>query len=120
MVLVDTSVWITHLRVGDRNLEKLLLETKVMCHPFVIGELACGNIKNRKEIISLLQDLPKASTISHEEFLYFIERHELIAIGIGFVDAHLLASFCLLETPLWTQDKKLRLAAKKLGISYDP
>ena len=120
MVLVDTSVWITHLRVGDRNLEKLLLETKVMCHPFVIGELACGNMKNRNEIISLLQDLPEVSVISQEEFLYFIDFHELIAVGIGFVDVHLLASSCLLEIPLWTQDKRLRLAAEKLGISYEP
>ncbi|MCH7742872.1 MAG: VapC toxin family PIN domain ribonuclease [Proteobacteria bacterium] len=120
MVLVDTSVWVTHLRTGDPNLEKLLLESEVMCHPFVVGELACGNIKNRDEILSLLQALPSALIVSQNEFLYFVELRRLAGVGIGFVDVHLLASSCLSETPLWTQDNKLRLSAEKSGILYRP
>jgi len=95
-----------------------LLEAKVICHPFIVGELACGGIKNRNEILSLLQDLPQATVISQEEFLYFIDSHELIATGIGFVDVHLLASSLLLNIPVWTQDKRLRSASEKLGVCY--
>ena len=118
MVLVDTSVWVSHLRHGDRNLEGLLSSSKVLCHPFVIGELACENIKKRREILSLLQNLPQAASVSREEFLHFIEFHKLFAVGIGFVDVHLLASACVSETPLWTDDQKLCKAAKKLKIAY--
>ncbi len=120
MVLVDTSIWVAHLRARDHGLEELLLEAQVMCHPYVIGELACGNIINRDEILSLLEDLPSTPAISQEEFLYFIEIHNLAGSGIGFVDVHLLASSCLSDTPLWTSDKKLRLSAKKMGVSFQP
>ena len=75
MVIVDTSIWVTHLRQGSRQLEKLLMDAEVMCHPFIIGELACGNLKNRNEIISLLQSLPMAPTIDFDEFLFFIRRN---------------------------------------------
>ena len=88
------------------------------CHPFIVGELACGNIKNRFEFLSLLQSLTMAPTVSLEELLYFINRHMLIGMGIGFVDAHLLASALLSRMPLWTSDKKLKAAAKKLDVSY--
>ncbi|MCD6186199.1 MAG: type II toxin-antitoxin system VapC family toxin [Deltaproteobacteria bacterium] len=116
MVLVDTSVWVNHLRGGDKLLEKLLINGDVVCHSFIIGELACGNIKNQKEIISLLQALPKASSIEFEEFLYFIEENQLNGKKIGFVDIHLLASAQLDQIKLWTEDKRLKKAAIELGL----
>ena len=118
MVITDTSIWVTHLRQGSRQLEKLLIDAEVMCHPFIIGELACGNLKNRNEIISLLQSLPMAPTIEFDEFIFFIERNQLMGIGIGFVDVHLLASAQLTGTPLWTADKRLKSAATKLDLAY--
>ena len=119
MVLVDTSIWVTHLSEGSRHLEKLLLDAEVLCHPFIIGELACGNIKNRKEILTLLRSLPMAPTIDLNEFLFYIERNKLMGTGIGFVDVHLLASSQLLEIPLWTSDKRLKSAAVELKIFYN-
>jgi len=118
MVITDTSIWVTHLRQGSRQLEKLLIDAEVMCHPFIIGELACGNLKNRNEIISLLQSLPMAPTIEFDEFVFFIERNQLMGIGIGFVDVHLLASAQLTGIPLWTADKRLKSAATKLDLAY--
>ena len=118
MVLVDTSIWVTHLRQGNRQLETLLMDAEVMCHPFIIGELACGNLKNRDELLSLLKSLPLAPTIEFDEFIFFVERNRLMGIGIGFVDVHLLASAQLTEIPLWTADKRLKSAATKLGLAY--
>ncbi|MFA5902950.1 MAG: type II toxin-antitoxin system VapC family toxin [Desulfobacula sp.] len=118
MILVDTSVWVTHLRDGSKHLENQLIDGNVMCHPYIIGELACGNIKNRKEIISLLQALPTAPLIEFDEYLYFIEENQLHSKGIGFVDIHLLASALLAQIKLWTDDKRLNLAATDLGIQY--
>jgi predicted nucleic acid-binding protein len=118
MVLVDTSIWITHLHQGSRQLEKLLMDAEVMCHPFIIGELACGNLKNRNEIISLLQSLPMAPTIEFDEFLFMIDRNHLMGKGIGFVDIHLLASAQLTGAPLWTADKRLKSAANQLEIAF--
>jgi hypothetical protein len=118
MVLVDTSVWVNHLRRGDIQLEELLLNGEVICHSFVIGELACGNINNRSEILALLQALPKAPTIDLAEYLYFIEQNHLIGTGIGFVDVHLLASAQLSGIPLWTNDKKLKETALQLKVFY--
>ena len=118
MVLVDTSIWVTHLRLGSRKLEKLLMDAEVMCHPFIICELACGNLKNRREIISLLQSLPMASTIEFDESLIFIDINQLMGKGIGFVDIHLLASAQLTGVPLWTADKRLKSAANQLELIY--
>ncbi len=118
MVLVDTSVWVNHLRNCDKHLKKLLLNGEVVCHAHVIGELACGNIKNRKEIISLLRSLPMASLIESEEFLYFIDQNQLNGKGIGFVDIHLLASARLSRIQLWTEDKRLMKAATELDLKY--
>jgi len=118
VVIVDTSIWVTHLRQGSRHLSELLLDAQAVCHPFIVGELACGNIKNRVEFLSLLQSLPMAPTVSLDELLYFIDRHAVMGMGIGFVDAHLLASAQLSSTPLWTSDKKLKSAATKLEVSY--
>jgi len=118
MVLVDTSIWVTHLRQGSQQLEKLLMDAEVMCHPFIIGELACGNLKNRYEIISLLQSLPMAQTIEFDEFLSFIDKNHLMGKGIGFVDVHLLASARLSGVPLLTADKRLKSAADQLELTF--
>ena len=118
MVLVDTSICINHLRDGDQHLEKLLFDGEVFCHTHIIGELACGNLQNRKEIISLLQSLPTAPVVEFQEFLYFIEQHKLSGRGVGFVDIHLLASAQLGELPLWTADKRLKATATDLDLNY--
>ena len=118
MVLVDTSIWVAHLRRGNRQLENLLMEAEVMCHPFIIGELACGNLKNRSEIIALLQALPQVPAINLNEYFTFINRNRLMGIGVGFVDVHLLASAKLAGVSLWTADRKLKSAATKLDLSY--
>lgn len=90
----------------------------IACHPFIIGELACGNLKNKKEILSLLQALPLATTADQEEVLRFVERHHFMGIGLGYIDVHLLASAKLSGIPFWTKDKKSAEAAKKLSVSY--
>ena len=118
MILVDTSIWIDHLRKNDQHLQFLLLEGEVVCHPLGIGELVCGNIKNRDEIISLLQALPMAPQVEFDEYLYFIEKHKLYGKGISFVDIHLLASAKLAQIYLWTLDKRLKSAAFELKINY--
>ena len=118
MVLVDTSIWVAHLRRGDRHLERLLMDTEVICHPFIIGELACGNMVNRNEILSLLKSLPSAPVLEFDEFLFFIDENQLMRIGIGFVDVHILASAKLSGTPLWTADKKLNSAASNLSLNF--
>jgi len=109
---------VTHLWEGNRHLEELLLYAEVVCHPFIIGELACGKIKNRKEVLSLLQSLPMVPSVTQDELLYFIERNELMGIGIGIVDAHLLAAARLSRMPLWTSDKRLKSAAMRLKVAY--
>ena len=118
MVLVDTSVWVNHFRRGEYHLAQLLMNAEVACHSFIIGELACGNIGNRTEILNLLRSLPLAPAINLDEYLYFVERNQLYGIGIGFVDVHLLASAKLAGVPLWTNDKKLQHAASNLDMSY--
>jgi len=118
MVLVDTSVWVTHLRRGDAGLEILLNEGHVVCHPFIAGELACGNLKNRSEILSLLRTLPMVTPAEHEEVMRFIENHRLMGKGLGYIDMHLLASAILSGCPLWTLDKRLKQVSLKLGLAY--
>jgi len=115
MVLVDTSVWVAHLRRGHIGLEALLSEGHVVCHPFIVGELACGNLKNRSEILSLLQALPLATPAEHEEVMQFIENYSLMGKGLGYIDMHLLASAILSRVPLWTLDRKLKQVSLKLG-----
>ncbi len=118
MVLVDTSVWIAHLRDGSAELEALLNDGEVTCHPFIIGELACGNLRNRFEILSLLEALPSATMVEHEEVMRFIEHHHLMGKGLGYVDMHLLASALLDKIPLRTLDRKLKSATAKLKIEF--
>jgi len=120
MVLVDTSVWVRHLREGDPDLKRLLNDGQVMCHPYIVGELACGNLKNRREVLSLVQLLPLATQAQHEEVLRFIELNHLMGKGLGYIDIHLSASALLTEVPLWSYDKKLNEANEMLGIRYDP
>lgn len=118
MVLVDTSVWVEHFRSGDIGLENLLNEGDVACHQFIAGELACGNLSNRAEILSLLRALPLAKHAEHEEVMQFIENYKLMGKGLGYVDMHLIASAVLSEVPIWTLDRKLRNVSSKLGLDY--
>jgi len=118
MILVDTSVWVDHLRKNNQHLQFLLLEAEVICHSLIIGELVCGNINNRTEIISLLQSLPMAPQIEFDEYLYFIEKHKLYGKGIGYIDIHLIASAKLAQARLWTLDKRLKSATIELEINY--
>jgi predicted nucleic acid-binding protein len=118
MVLVDTSVWVEHLREGTIGLEELLDDGQVICHPFIIGELACGNLKNRSEVLSLLQALPMAIRVEHEEVMQFIENNNLMGKGLGYIDMHLLASAILTKVPLWTHDRKLKEISSKLNLEY--
>jgi hypothetical protein len=118
MVLVDTSVWVSHLRNGDTDLATLLNDGRVLCHPLIVGELACGNLKDRSVILSFLQLLPMSIEAEHEEVLYFIENNRLMGKGIGYADAHLIASAVLTGIPIWTLDKKLAQVADSLHIKY--
>lgn len=119
MILADTSVWIDHLRAGDAELAALLNGSQVLMHSFVLGELACGNLRNRTEVLALLKDLPRAVLATDEEVLFFIERYALMGRGIGYVDAHLLAAVTLGGgTRIWTRDKRLRTVADALALAY--
>jgi predicted nucleic acid-binding protein len=119
MILVDTSVWIDHLRRGSAALGEALEREEVMTHPFVIGELACGNLKNRREVLGLLAALPSTVVATGEETLHFIERRRLMGRGIGWVDVHLLASVMMTEAAqLWTRDKRLGAIAVELRIGF--
>ena len=116
MILVDTSVWIEHLRQGDIALVNLLNTGRVLAHPFIIGELALGNLQQRDAILDTLSNIPRAKIATDEEVLALINQSKLYGLGIGYVDAHLLASVRLTpSTLLWTRDKSLSKAAKQLG-----
>lgn len=117
MILVDTSVWIEHLRRGSERLRSLLSDEQVLCHPFVVGELACGSLRNRQEILDMLRALPQARVAEQEEVLLFLETRHLYGHGLGWVDAHLLASTLLSECRLWTLDNPLRRAASALDVA---
>ena len=118
MILADTSVWIAHLREGSPVLAEALENARVLKHPFVIGELACGNLTNRKEVLRLLGALPKAPTATDHEVLTFIEQNALMGRGVGYIDVHLLASVALAASArLWTLDKRLATIAVELGFA---
>ena len=120
MILVDSSVWIDHLRHGDAMLARQLQQGRVLCHPFIIGELALGNLRQRGAILSALQDLPPVPVASDPEVFDFIERHALFGLGIGYIDAHLLAATLLLPgSQLWTRDKRLNNAAGRLDLAAE-
>jgi len=116
MTLADTSVWIAHFREGSSGLAVLLNEGSVLVHPFIIGELACGNFRDRTSILNDLQSLPAAVTATHEEVLHLIEQRKLWLAGIGWTDAHLLASALLSNCRLWTLDLSLVRAATRTGV----
>jgi predicted nucleic acid-binding protein len=118
MILVDTSVWIDHLRQGEPGLVQRLEAGEVLGHPFVVGELACGNLKNRAEFLSLLRALPQAPVATEQEALAFIDGRVLMGRGIGYLDVHLLASVALAGgATLWTRDKRLATVAGELGLA---
>jgi predicted nucleic acid-binding protein len=116
MILVDTSVWVDHLRNGNAQLKGWLNNNEVIVHPFVIGELACGSIRNRSEVLSLLSELPEAIVANHHEVLTFVENNKLFATGIGWIDAHLIASALLSKSKLMTLGKPLSKIASALGL----
>ena len=116
MILVDTSVWIDHLRKGNAELASLLNEGVVLCHPFVIGELACGNLENRAEFLSLLAAIPASTVASHQEVLRLVSDRGLSGKGLGWIDVHLLASALLSRCALWTTDKAIGSYTRKLKV----
>jgi predicted nucleic acid-binding protein len=115
-MLVDTSVWIDHFRRSNHDLEYLLAEGLVSTHPFVIGELACGSLAKRKQVLDLLAALPSVLIATGDEAHAMVERHSLFGTGLGWIDVHLLASAKLSQQPLWTTDRRLRAAAKTIGL----
>ncbi len=120
MILVDTSVWIDHLKSSDFVLADLLETGRVLAHSFVTGELALGSLRQRRTVLESLRDLPQATVAGNDEVMMLIEREQLYGLGIGFVDAHLLAAARLTPgTLLWTRDRRLRQAATRLGLSAD-
>lgn len=118
MILVDTSIWVDHLRSGDKTLANLLDGAEVLTHPFVIGEIALGNLRRRAIVLSAMQDLPRAVVATEHEVLALVDRDALFGIGIGYVDAHLLAATRLTAgASLWTRDGRLRDAANRLRLA---
>ena len=119
MILIDTSIWIDHLRSRDETLVRLLDNHRVLIHPFIIGEIACGDLTNREELLSRLQDLPSLPIANESEVMYFIEQNQLMGLGIGYIDAHLLAATALAPpAQLWTRDKRLKTAADTMRLAY--
>ena len=117
-MLVDTSVWVDHFRKGNMRLAELLNTTQVLMHPFVLGELCCGNLAKRAEVLGMLSDLPQIPVLEHDEVMDFVTAHRLYGRGLGWIDTHLLASARLARVPVWTLDK--RLAAAALELSRPP
>lgn len=119
MILVDTSVWIDHLRHGDAHLKQLLANGLACIHPMVIGELACSNLKARQNVLDLLQNLPTTRIAEDTEVLFFIEQRQLMGRGISYIDTHLLAATALEGTvKFWTRDKRLAAIAQELGCGF--
>ena len=120
MILVDSSVWVDHLRQGDQRLVTLLEASQVLTHPFVVGEIALGSLKNRESILSSLKALPQAAPATDEEAQQFIESNALFGLGIGYIDAHLLAAVRLnAGSRLWTRDKRLNAIASRMGLTAE-
>jgi predicted nucleic acid-binding protein len=118
VILVDTSVWIDHLRQTDHELSRLLDQGLVLAHPFITGELALGNLQNRATILDALQSLPQATIATDTEVMHLIDHNALFGMGIGYVDAHLLAAVRLtIGSSIWTRDKRLNTASLKLNLA---
>ena len=121
MILVDTAIWVDHLGKGDPLLEALLDADRVAMHAFVIGEIALGNLRDRDDTLEMLRGLPIVPIAEPDEVLAMLDTHALAGSGIGYVDAHLIASTLLAdELRLWTRDKRLQAAAQRLGIAAHP
>jgi hypothetical protein len=120
VILVDTSIWIDHLRSGSSALASLLQEDFVSTHDFVIGEVACGNLRNRTEVLGLLQSLPRLAAATEDEVLFFIEQQQLMGRGVGYIDAHLLAAAVMHGARLWTKDRRLKTIAEEKGWAHTP
>ncbi|EXL05003.1 MULTISPECIES: type II toxin-antitoxin system VapC family toxin [Brucella] len=122
MILADTSIWIDHFRRGDNDLVKIIGNDLLLCHPAVIGELALGSLRDRTAVLTFLRAQREAIVATNDEVMTLIERHSVFSMGIGYTDAHLLASVLLDQrTSLWTRDKRLKLAALKAGAAlYEP
>lgn len=119
MILVDSSVWIDHFRHAGAELSALLASRVVMVHPFVIGELACGHLPRRDAVLAGLAALPQAPVVPHDEVLAYVDRHKLMARGIGWVDMHLLASATVAgRVSLWSRDRRLMVVAAERGVAY--
>ena len=117
MVLVDTSVWVDHFRRNDARLVTLLEAADVVVHPFVIGELALGTLRDRVRVLGMFRRMPVAAVATHTEVLTLIERRTLAGRGIGYVDAHLLASAVIAGARLWTRDERLAAVARELALA---
>jgi predicted nucleic acid-binding protein len=118
VILVDTSVWVDHLRRGNRALAQALEDGLVVSHPFVIGELACGTIRRRAEVLSLLSRLDAMPVVANAEALRLVEGRRLMGRGIGCIDVHLIASSLLARVQLWTFDRRLASIARELGVAF--
>lgn len=119
MIIVDSSVWIDHLDHGDPLMTRLLDAGDVLVHPFVMGEIACGNLPNRSTVLEEMGNLYAPVVAEHGEALFVIEQQRLMGRGIGYVDVHLLASALLTDsTRLWTRDRRLHNAANELGVVF--
>lgn len=116
--MVDTSVWVAHLRGGNATLAAMLTRAQVACHPLVIGELACGHLGQRQSILRLLRELPRVTVAADDEVLELIEARRLMGRGIGIVDVQLLAAARLSQLPLWTIDRRLAAVAASLGVAF--
>ena len=119
MILVDTSVWVEHFRGRNRLLQPKLEQGEILMHSFIIGELACGQFKNRSHVFSLLEELPAVPVAKHDEVMGFLEAHRLAGLGLGWIDLHLLVSSKLVGASFWTVDRRLAHAAKKLMLDMD-
>ena len=119
MILADSSVWIDHIRAPDRELESALIEGRLYCHPIVIGEVACGNLRDRS-VLADMYELPCAVVAEHIEVFQFIEQRRWMGRGAGYMDLHLLSSALLTDLKLWTRDKRLAMLAAELGVAYEP
>jgi predicted nucleic acid-binding protein len=119
VTLVDTSIWVNHLRRGDDELRALLDAGEVLCHPLIIGELACGSIARRIEVLELLKALPQSAIAEHDEALHFLNERRLYGRGLGWIDLNLLASASLSRVRLWTIDRPLRRVAEEVGSARE-
>ncbi|KAA3507845.1 type II toxin-antitoxin system VapC family toxin [Agrobacterium rosae] len=121
MILVDTSIWIDHFRYDDAELKKIINDDQLLCHPFVVGELALGGLRERGAVLAFLAAQREAMIATHAEVMMMIDRHSIFSMGIGYTDAHLLTSTLLdRRSSLWTRDKRLAAAAQKVGAALYP